>query len=1073
MDGREPVLPQAPAPAIHRLGDFDLIREVGRGGMGIVYEARQRSLNRRVALKVLPPGLGLSELAVQRFEREARAAAQLHHPNIVPVHAIGEDEGCHFYAMDLVEGVALSRILSDMRQHAPTPLAEGEVLSSSGREWFDTVARLVAEAADALHYAHGQGVVHRDIKPANLMLSRERRLCITDFGLARVAQEPGMTLSGSLMGTPAYMSPEQIAAGRMPLDHRTDVYSLGAVLYEMLTLQRPFPGDSREEIVAGILTRDPPPPRRLNPRIPVDLETICQRAMEKDPERRYASAGDFAADLGRYLRGELIAARRAGLLRRAAKLARGHPVATTIGLAAVLSVAVIAGITGILSSQKALATARLAVSEARRQLERGEYRAGLDRARQALELAPGLADARLVRARIQLQRIAFREAADDARAVLGQDPENWEAHLVLAVAAKKGELAGISPAEHVAAVEDKVPDTADAHYLRALLAGSAHEAISWLDRALEREPDHAPALLERSARYGQLMNFRGALADAERLVAVRSKSAQGRRQIGWIHWQLKDEERALEEYRKAIELDPEDPLNYRQRAFVYVDRGRIDEALADFTRAIDLDPDNSDLLKNRAILYNLKGQYEQAAADAERAIARNPDERWAYGELFSARWNSGQREAARSALGELKQAAERWVDPRARAYVHELASRYHRLSGEREQAALEADQVIALLPNDLRAYRLRAQIRREVLGEKGIAEDCTRMAALELAEPQEFLSRARTMHEFCHRIDQALADYSTAIQLAPTWAAPYQQRSYLFRIEGDLDHSLADIKTAVEQAPKWLQARSDLADRLADQERFQEALNEIQKIFDLGGEGDDLRWQKAQVLLRLGRDSEALAVLDEWIAREPRRELPLRRRAEALFRLGRIEEALSAVDRAVEAEPATPRPYLYRARYGQFLRDRCAAVRSDLTKAAELDPASAEICQARAFVVAAHAPHMCPELYDPTPVLELARRAVDYEPRIPGHEATLGIALYRAGRLEQARDALERATTLRIDNNPIDTLFLAMATARLGDLRRARSHYDRAVARIEGTYPRNPEYQRFREEAARLLGLGP
>jgi len=290
-----------------RLGDFQLIREIGRGGMGVVYEARQLSLNRRVALKVLPPGLGLSREAKVRFEREAHAAAKLHHTNIVPVHAIGEQDGHHFYAMELIEGRSLDALLDEMRGGArdsandktetlAAPYVEGSATTSSvtdstattsaGRQWFDAVARLLAEVAEALDYAHSKGVIHRDIKPANLLFDADDRLCIADFGLARLAQEPGVTMSGSLLGTPAYMSPEQISGKREKLDHRTDIYSLGVVLYEMLTLRRPFPGQSQEQILHEVLTDEPSAPRRLNRRVPQDLETVCQKAMEKDPTRR-------------------------------------------------------------------------------------------------------------------------------------------------------------------------------------------------------------------------------------------------------------------------------------------------------------------------------------------------------------------------------------------------------------------------------------------------------------------------------------------------------------------------------------------------------------------------------------------------------------------------------------------------------------------------------------------------------------------------------------------------------------------------------------------------------------------
>jgi serine/threonine protein kinase len=211
---------------LQRLGDFELQREIGRGGMGVVYAARQVSLDRRVALKVLPPALGLTPQAKKRFEREARAAAKLHHTNIVPVHAVGEHDGHHFYAMDLIEGQSLDHVLHQMVDEGTNALMEATVTqtlaeilprpatpsqeneetslsdtSAGGREWIDAVVKLIAEVADGLHYAHGRGIVHRDIKPANLMLSREGRLCITDFGLAQVLQEPGITVTGSFLGS--------------------------------------------------------------------------------------------------------------------------------------------------------------------------------------------------------------------------------------------------------------------------------------------------------------------------------------------------------------------------------------------------------------------------------------------------------------------------------------------------------------------------------------------------------------------------------------------------------------------------------------------------------------------------------------------------------------------------------------------------------------------------------------------------------------------------------------------------------------------------------------------------------
>jgi serine/threonine protein kinase len=357
-------------PENRRLGDFEIVREIGRGGMGVVYEARQVSLNRKVALKVLSGGLGLTPKAVQRFRREAEAAAKLHHTNIVPVYSTGEEDGTHFYAMELIEGPSLDHVIKQLNQSrerkrpvedstpvAPAPGSEGESARSPNLEatgpyvgessttsaltssslssdsnYFDTVARMIAEVADALDYAHKNGVVHRDMKPSNLLLSPAGRLSVNDFGLAGMLEQPGMTMTGEFVGTPAYMSPEQITAGRAPLNHRTDIYSLGATMYELLTLQRPFLGERRDEVIAQIMHKEPKSPRRINRKVPVDLETICLKCLEKDPDRRYQTAGAMAEDLRRYVNRFAISARRAGPAQRLVKWVKRRPaVAASLG----------------------------------------------------------------------------------------------------------------------------------------------------------------------------------------------------------------------------------------------------------------------------------------------------------------------------------------------------------------------------------------------------------------------------------------------------------------------------------------------------------------------------------------------------------------------------------------------------------------------------------------------------------------------------------------------------------------------------------------------------------------------
>jgi serine/threonine protein kinase/WD40 repeat protein len=355
------------------LGDFQILREIGRGGMGVVYEALQLSLGRRVALKVLPFAATLDARQLQRFKNEAQAAAQLHHPHIVPVYYVGCERGVHFYAMQFIEGQTLAQVIADLRpriaptkaggdgelpptqDHQPSPsdpqskacnlqsaiplattvpIAAFSTEDSTKRpEFFRTVARLGVQAAEALEFAHQSDIIHRDIKPANLLVEGEPgalatgvRLWITDFGLARLGTDAGLTMSGDLLGTLRYMSPEQALGKRTLVDHRTDVYSLGVTLYELLTLEPAYNGHNREEVLRQIAFEEPRLPHRLNAAIPVELETIVLKAMAKSPGDRYTSAHDLADDLRRFLEDRPIRARRVRLWERAWRWCRRNPV---------------------------------------------------------------------------------------------------------------------------------------------------------------------------------------------------------------------------------------------------------------------------------------------------------------------------------------------------------------------------------------------------------------------------------------------------------------------------------------------------------------------------------------------------------------------------------------------------------------------------------------------------------------------------------------------------------------------------------------------------------------------------
>jgi thiol-disulfide isomerase/thioredoxin/tRNA A-37 threonylcarbamoyl transferase component Bud32 len=343
-------------------GDYELVAEIARGGMGVVYKARQKSLNRVVALKMILAGQLASPEQVRRFHIEAEEAGQLDHPNIVPIYQVGELNGQHYFAMKLIEGGSLSARLAELR-----------------KSYLDA-ARLIAAVARAVHYAHQRGVLHRDLKPGNILLDEAGRPHVTDFGLAKhLGGDGGATQTGAILGTPGYMAPEQ-AEGRKDLSVAVDIHGLGAILYELLTDGPPFAADTTMAVILQVMHQEAPPVRQVNPRVPADLETICLKCLEKDPTKRYASAAALADDLDRFLAGEPIHARPVGRFERARKWARRRPAAAAVlAMTALAAVALTAGgwwyntrlQAALAESRRSEREAQLARDESAAQFERG------------------------------------------------------------------------------------------------------------------------------------------------------------------------------------------------------------------------------------------------------------------------------------------------------------------------------------------------------------------------------------------------------------------------------------------------------------------------------------------------------------------------------------------------------------------------------------------------------------------------------------------------------------------------------------------------------------------------------
>jgi serine/threonine protein kinase/Tfp pilus assembly protein PilF len=588
--------PDTPPPSAEEeeqgevLGEYRIVGELGRGAMGVVYEAVQEGLGRRVALKVLPEASALQGTARARFLREAQATAALKHPGIVPIYAIGEARGVHFFAMELLAGASLKRVLED------GPLDPTRA------------ARIAQEAAEALAYAHAQGVIHRDVKPDNIVLREDGRAVVTDFGLARRVSDGSLTREGVIVGTPLYMAPEQARGDGGPVDARADVYGLGVTLYELLAGSPPFESARDTGVLLQKIERDDPEPlgKRV-PGLPTPLIAIVETALEKDPAQRYQGAAALAADLGRFLAGEPILARPPSRLRRTLRRLRRSSRPLLLA-ATLLACALTAGLVLRQLSRRWQADALVLESMSLAQAGQvGPARARLDA---ALALSPGLPEALFRRAVLdQREGVASDLVLAGFDAALARDPEHVDALLARAelyreLARDADALTDLEAARRAAKGADPRPALAGGLVLVDL--GRSADGQAWLRDGVDLA---RRARTPRDALYARALTGLGALS-----LAAENPQA------------------ALADLEEAVQLSPSqvEPRLLLARALIDLDRAEI--AVDAAAAALARDPESLEGRRLRAEARRQLGQTIQAAADLDAAAAR-PAGQWLRGLL--------------------------------------------------------------------------------------------------------------------------------------------------------------------------------------------------------------------------------------------------------------------------------------------------------------------------------------------------------------------------------------------------------------------------------------------------------
>lgn len=1032
-----------PAPLAERLGDYRLIRMLGRGGMGVVYEAEQVSLQRRVALKVLPFAAALDPMQLQRFKNEAQAAAHLQHPRIVPVYTVGCEQGIHFFAMQFIEGQSLAGLLRERRGVAGAEQSEAPVAGNSSslsaletatsirsRAYQRAVARLGVQAADALEHAHRQGVIHRDIKPGNLLLDPQGVLWLTDFGLARCACDGDLTQSGDVIGTLPYMSPEQALAQRDLVDQRTDVYALGATLYELLTLAPPFSGSDRQEVLRQIAEQDPRPPRSRNPAVPPDLETILLKTLEKHPAERYRTAQHLADDLQRFLDDQPIRARRPSWGQRLKKWSRRHR--TVVAAAAVCMILAVGLLT--LSSLWFLEHhLRRQDAHAAKLREQEQVRENLDRSLQLLEAIFLRAAGR------GLLREAEREQADQK--LLEQGLRFYQQF-----------------AERNATNSMVRHQTARAHFRVAYI----QKHLGRLEEA-EKAYDEAITLLERlAADYPQVYEYPRELASSFHM------RASIRYQRGQAHGAAADMQHEEKLLQRLVDKHPEAPACHaalascrNNRSLFLYNRGQLEEAdtlLRQFLPAMQHlaveHPNELELQHEIAVSHSLRGHILASLGQPVRA-----------------------EDAYREAIRIVHELTERPPQPpeyrlKHAALHHHLAALL-RVQGRLQEARQAHElarsglrQLVADFPNMPDLQKELADVNDQyglslaALGERRAAEARFReatdaMERLTRAFPSRYeyrmslgsswnnlgilLARSQRAAAAEQAYDKAADAYAALVERFPEdpihahrLGGIYNNLARIFRSAGDLDKAQAHFDTAVHHQRIARSMNPDHAGyRAALCQHYENLLGLL-----LGHEDHRSAARCAEQLLR--------DVPNHWVA---------------AFRAARTAQRCR--DLVSQQHTRSPREAAAHAQeYTRLARQWWA---NAVTLAADHAEAQDELAWHLAHDASA-------EFRDARAAIKLAESAVKKEPRKAKYWLTLGSAYCRLNDWPNAVRTLHLAWRLNREEGGEACFFLAMAHWHENDRDLARFWYRRGLEWMRRHERGDEAVRGFQGEAAALLG---
>jgi tetratricopeptide (TPR) repeat protein/tRNA A-37 threonylcarbamoyl transferase component Bud32 len=922
------------------IAGYTVLGELGRGGMGVVYKARQTQLNRVVALKMVLAGAHAGPEQLARFQIEAEAVAHLKHPNIVQIYEVGKHEDLPYFSLEYVDGKSLSRRIGGK----PQPPGDA--------------ARMVERLADAMDSAHRKGIIHRDLKPANVLLTSDGEPKITDFGLAkRLEGDSGQTRSGTLMGTPNYMAPEQAHGDTKHIGPSSDLYALGVILYEMLTGRPPFQGTTILETLDMVQKQEPVPPRRLQPTVPRDLETICLKCLQKEPQKRYATAGSLGADLLRYLGGEPILARRVSPVERAWRWCKRNPkVAGLSGTVALLLVTVLVFLASarskaareqeVIAKERELAENRL--EQAAAVIRVGDQRqaqALLDYTNPLLENTEQLRDVRdrIAELRSQVRVYSeFKKLVDDARFAsrFGSRRRKQQAQqqcrqlvaLHRQINDKTGEAAaGLPP---LGADQEQLfkEDVFEAYLISAKLEvelakdgrgriapDAARRAIDWLNLADAILPNTRVVHADRAPCWAAVGDAKADEQDVNQAQAIEPTLAVDHFYHGFAHHlralkarsegKTKDADdffrKEITEYAAVLQQRQDSFWAYFNSANTQFELGNLRDAQIGYTACIRIRPDFPWPYNNRGTIHHRLGENELAVQDYDRAIGQDA-------EYFEALTNRGLAESRLRkydlATSDLEQAIRISSDY---APAFEYLGEVHIA---RKSFAAAIDDYTHLLPlaNDKVGVYTKRAAAYHAAGQVDKAIDDSTLA-LEL-DPKNVAVLYARAHYYLDGKDyvRAREDYTRLLTLRPKLAAFWTERGILNWIFlKDFDAALFDFQELKKLQPTNSKPYYNAGAIHLGRREHALAAEDLEKALELKVDGTDAASALSQTLLRQGDAERALEIVNRTIEKLADGSTDLvTMRGDIHRALGRLDAASADYRRVIELKPAAPEIYV-------------------------------------------------------------------------------------------------------------------------------------------------------------------